>query len=79
MLISNSDDNRLETAEYMNCGTDDQRVDFFAFNDYSWCNPSSFTTSTWSQKVDAFSNYSIPILLVENSTRKVSLADWGSM
>ncbi|KAG7009993.1 1,3-beta-glucanosyltransferase gel1 [Physcia stellaris] len=31
-----SDDNRVETAEYMNCGTDDERVDFFAFNDYSW-------------------------------------------
>ena len=56
------DDNRVETAEYMNCGTDDQRVDFFAFNDYSWCDPSTFTTSTWSQKVDAFSNYSAPIL-----------------
>ncbi|MCJ1465555.1 beta-glucanosyltransferase [Pseudocyphellaria aurata] len=64
------DDNRLETAEYMNCGTDDQRVDFFAFNDYSWCNPSSFTTSTWSEKVEAFSNYSIPIFLSEYGCTK---------
>lgn len=59
------DDNRVETAHYMNCGTDDQRVDFFAFNDYSWCDPSTYTTSTWSQKVDAFSNYSQPIFLSE--------------
>ncbi|KAL8730958.1 MAG: hypothetical protein Q9166_003748 [cf. Caloplaca sp. 2 TL-2023] len=59
------DDNRVETAHYMNCGTDDERSDFFAFNDYSWCDPSTYLTSTWSQKVEAFSNYSIPIFLSE--------------
>ena len=59
------DDNRVETAHYMNCGTDDERSDFFAFNDYSWCDPSTFSTSTWQQKVQAFSNYSIPIFLSE--------------
>jgi hypothetical protein len=34
-------ENRMEMAHYMNCGTDDERSDFFAFNDYSWCDPSS--------------------------------------
>ncbi|MCJ1386192.1 beta-glucanosyltransferase [Xylographa soralifera] len=57
--------NRYETAEYMNCGTDDQRSDFFAFNDYSWCDPSSYTVSGWDQKVALFSNYSLPIFLSE--------------
>ena len=68
------DDNRVETAHYMNCGTDDERSDFFAFNDYSWCDPSSYQTSTWETKVQAFSNYSIPIFLSEygcvKTTRK---------
>jgi hypothetical protein len=68
------DDNRVETAHYMNCGTDDERSDFFAFNDYSWCDPSTYSTSTWQQKVQAFSNYSIPIFLSEygcvKTTRK---------
>ena len=36
--------NRYEMASYMNCGTADQRSDFFAFNDYSWCDPSSSYT-----------------------------------
>ena len=54
--------NRYETAEFMNCGTPDERSDFFAFNDYSWCDPSSYQTSGWDQKVALFSNYSIPIL-----------------
>ncbi len=68
------DDNRVEAAHYFNCGTDDERSDFFAFNDYSWCDPSTYQTSTWEQKVTAFSNYSIPIFLSEygcvKTTRK---------
>lgn len=55
-------ENRLEMAQYMNCGTDDERSDFFAFNDYSWCDPSSFTKSGWDQKVKNFTDYSIPLL-----------------
>ena len=44
-------ENRKEMAEFMNCGPDDERSDFFAFNDYSWCDPSSFTKSGWDKKV----------------------------
>jgi hypothetical protein len=62
--------NRYEMAAYMNCGTDAVRSDFFAFNDYSWCDPSSFTTSGWDQKVQKFNNYSIPIFLSEFGCNK---------
>ncbi|KAF2028791.1 hypothetical protein EK21DRAFT_68926 [Setomelanomma holmii] len=62
--------NRYEMAAYMNCGDDAVRSDFFAFNDYSWCDPSSFTTSGWDQKVQKFSNYSIPIFLSEFGCNK---------
>ena len=54
--------NRVQMADYMNCGTADERSDFFAFNDYSWCDPSSFTTSGGDQKVKNFTGYSIPLL-----------------
>lgn len=70
--------NRFEMAQYMNCGSDDERSDFFAFNDYSWCDPSSFTQSGWDQKVEKYSSYSIPIFLSEfgciESTRQ-----WGEV
>jgi hypothetical protein len=56
------DSNRLEMAQYMNCGSDDERSDFFAFNDYSWCDPSSFTKSGWDKKVKTYASYSIPLL-----------------
>lgn len=49
----------------MNCGSDDERSDFFAFNDYSWCSPSSFTTSGWDQKVKNFTGYGLPLFLSE--------------
>ena len=66
------DDNRIETAHFMNCGTPDERSDFFAFNDYSWCDPSTFSTSTWQDKVKAFSDYSIPIFLSEFGCTKTT-------
>jgi len=55
---------RLEMAEYMNCGTADERSDFYAFNDYSWCN-TDFVTSGWDQKVKNFTGYGIPLFLSE--------------
>ncbi|KAK4122379.1 glycoside hydrolase family 72 protein [Parathielavia appendiculata] len=56
--------NRMQLAHYMNCGTDDERSDFFAFNDYSWCN-SNFQESGWDQKVKNFTGYGIAIFLSE--------------
>ncbi|KAI1820479.1 glycoside hydrolase family 72 protein [Xylaria intraflava] len=58
-------ENRMQTADYFNCGSDDERSDFFAFNDYSWCSPSSFVESGWDQKVKNFTGYGIPIFLSE--------------
>ncbi|KAI0134644.1 Glucanosyltransferase-domain-containing protein, partial [Xylariales sp. AK1849] len=57
--------NRMQTAAYFNCGTDDERSDFFAFNDYSWCSPSDFVTSGWNVKVKNFTDYGLPIFLSE--------------
>lgn len=53
-------------ALYFACG-DDQwaRSDFFAFNDYSWCDPSDFVTSGWNKKVETYKNYSLPLFLSE--------------
>ncbi|KAL4947731.1 Glucanosyltransferase-domain-containing protein [Aspergillus filifer] len=59
------DTNRREMAEYMNCGTDEERSDFFAFNDYSWCSPSSFEKSGWDAKVKNFTGYGLPLFLSE--------------
>ena len=57
-------ENRLQQAEYFNCGTDDARSDFFAFNDYSWCS-TDFKKSGWDKKVETFKDYGMPIFLSE--------------
>ncbi|RSL91958.1 hypothetical protein BHE90_006452 [Fusarium euwallaceae] len=56
--------NRMQTAHYFNCGSDEMRSDFFAFNDYSWCN-SDFKTAGWDVKVKNFTDYGLPIFLSE--------------
>jgi hypothetical protein len=58
-------DNRMQTAEYFNCGSEFERSDFFAFNDYSWCSPSDFERSGWNGKVQNFTGYGLPIFLSE--------------
>lgn len=67
------EENRLETAHFFNCGDDDlARVDMFGFNDYSWCGRSSYLTSGYDQKVEEYSNYSIPLFLSEYGCNKVT-------
>jgi len=61
---------RYDTASFLNCGTPDERSDFFAFNDYSWCDPSDFQKSGWADKVQKFKDYSIPIFLSEYGCNK---------
>lgn len=58
-------DNIENQALYFDCGSDDVRADFFAFNDYSWCDPSSFTESGWDKKVETYENYPVPLFLSE--------------
>ena len=62
-------ENRMQLAQYFNCGTDDERSDFFAFNDYSWCS-SDFKTAAWDVKVRNFTNYGLPIFLSEYGCNK---------
>lgn len=71
-------ENIQQQARYFDCGTDDERGDFFAFNDYSWCDPSSFTLSGWDQKVKTYSDYSKPIFLSEFGCI-TNRRDWGEV
>jgi hypothetical protein len=57
-------DTHYEIATYLNCGPDNVRGDFIAFNDYSWCGPQAFSTSSWGEKTKLFSNFSAPMLYV---------------
>lgn len=64
--------NRQLIAQYMNCGDDaDARIDMLGINDYSWCGPANFKTSGWSEKMQMYQGYSVPIFLSEFGCNKV--------
>lgn len=58
-------DNIEEQLQYFDCGDASSAADFFAFNDYSWCDPSDFVTSGWKAKVEKYSGYNLPMFLSE--------------
>jgi len=71
-------ENIEQQALYFNCGSDDERSDFFAFNDYSWCDPSDFTKSGWDKKVELYKDYSKPIFLSEYGCN-INQRNWGEV
>ncbi|KAH7305163.1 Glucanosyltransferase-domain-containing protein [Rhexocercosporidium sp. MPI-PUGE-AT-0058] len=50
---------------YFDCGPAGVRGDFFALNDYSWCDPNTFTGAGWDKKVARYTGYGVPIFMAE--------------
>lgn len=55
-------ENQYLMAQYMSCGEKQTHGEFYAINNYEWCAPSSFTESGWDKLVDAYKNYSQPLM-----------------
>ncbi|KAI0017848.1 putative beta (1-3) glucanosyltransferase gel3p [Xylariomycetidae sp. FL0641] len=58
-------DIRAEMAQFFNCGDQDQAIDFWGYNIYSWCGESSYTKSGYDVQTEFFSNYSVPVFFAE--------------
>ncbi|KAF7193610.1 1,3-beta-glucanosyltransferase gel1 [Pseudocercospora fuligena] len=58
-------ENQYLMAQYMDCGETPSISDFYAINNYEWCDPSSYTESGWSSLVDMYGNYSLPLFMSE--------------
>ncbi|KAI0392826.1 family 72 glycoside hydrolase [Xylariaceae sp. FL0594] len=56
---------RINMAQYFNCGDQDEAIDFWGYNIYSWCGKSSYTESGYDVQVKFFSNYSVPVFFAE--------------
>lgn len=59
------EDIRVATADYLNCGDQDNAIDMLGLNLYSWCGDASLTMSGYDQRIAEMKNYSIPVFLSE--------------
>ncbi|KXN71184.1 carbohydrate-binding module family 43 protein [Conidiobolus coronatus NRRL 28638] len=65
---ANNDDSQTlqNIVNYFNCGSEDDRIDFFGYNIYSWCKPTdTMQTSGYDKKTAMFENYGIPAFFSE--------------
>jgi hypothetical protein len=71
-----------QQALYFDCGSDDARGDFFAFNDYSWCDfedkLQTFKGAGWDKKVQTYKNFPRPIFLSEHGCIEPK-RQWGEV
>jgi hypothetical protein len=58
-------DIRLDLAKYFDCNSEDESVDFWGYNIYSWCGDSSFTKSGYDVRTEEYKNYSVPVFFAE--------------
>ncbi|KAI1138428.1 carbohydrate-binding module family 43 protein [Hypoxylon sp. FL0543] len=66
---------RANMAQYFNCGEQENAIDFWGYNIYSWCGKSSFTESGYDVQVKFFSNFSVPVFFAEYGCNTVGGAD----
>ncbi|KAF2973258.1 hypothetical protein GQX73_g262 [Xylaria multiplex] len=66
---------RVNMAQYFNCGDQDEAIDFWGYNIYSWCGKSSFEKSGYDVQVEFFANYSVPVFFAEYGCNTVGGAE----
>lgn len=56
---------RANVAAYFNCGDAAQGIDFWGYNIYSWCDPSTYEESGYKTHTEEFSSYNVPVFFAE--------------
>jgi 1,3-beta-glucanosyltransferase GAS1 len=56
---------RTNLANYFDCGTSDESIDFWGYNIYSWCGNSSYVQSGYNLRTEEFSTYNVPAFFAE--------------
>lgn len=58
-------DIRQHLADYFNCDTVEDSVDFWGYNIYSWCGESTLEESGFDIRTQEFDTYSVPVFFAE--------------
>lgn len=67
---TNDDETRTELADYFNCGPQENAIDFWGYNIYSWCGDASYSSSSYDVRTKEFSTYSVPAFFAEYGCNK---------
>ena len=62
---SDDSDIRNDMADYFNCEDEDESIDFWGYNIYSWCGDSSFKKSGFDVRTKEFKDYNVPVFFAE--------------
>lgn len=68
---TNDDETRTELANYFDCGSPSDAIDFWGYNIYSWCGKSSYSASSYEDRTKEFSTYNVPAFFAEYGCNKV--------
>ncbi|KAJ9292640.1 CAZyme family GH72 and CBM43 [Paecilomyces variotii] len=56
---------RENMADYFACGTEEDSIDFWGYNIYSWCGDSSIQKSGYDVRTKEFSTFAVPVFFAE--------------
>ncbi|KAE8154299.1 Glucanosyltransferase-domain-containing protein [Aspergillus avenaceus] len=62
---------RVHMANYFNCESEEDSIDFWGYNIYSWCGESSYQASGYKERTEEFANYSVPVFFAEYGCNEV--------
>ena len=62
---------RDDLVDYFYCGSEEEIVDFWGYNIYSWCGKSSFKESGFDKVVKDFTDFSVPVFFAEYGCNEV--------
>lgn len=63
---------RDQLLAFFNCGDEDESIDFWGYNIYSWCGKSSFTESGFDKHVEHYKEFNKPVFFAEYGCNKVT-------
>lgn len=62
---------RVDMADFFNCNTEEESIDFWGYNVYSWCGESTYEKSGYKDRTEEFRSYSVPVFFAEYGCNEV--------